>query len=569
VISRYRRVFAPVSLVVLALWAGACGDDSKDTNTTSGDGSRTAEKLIDINAMPRDQVMDGGTMRWPLDQYSAQWNYNHLDGATAATYDVMWAMMPIPFLADEKAVVSPNPAYVSSFDVTQSGKQVVTLKLNPMAKWSDGRAIDWTDYETQWQALRGKNPDFAVSSSTGYERIGSIKQGADQFEVVISFDKPFGEWQSLFTPLYPKQEIDTPKGFNEGYVDKIPVTAGAFKLDKLNKSAKTVRVVRDPDWWGETPKLEAIAFSGSELEAQVNAFANNEVDRVNIGADASLTKRAAGASEGIIRVAGAPDYRQFTINGTSEFLKDVQVRRALALSINRETIAKSSLSGLDWPAVTMNNHFFVNTQEGYQDNSGEFGKYDPEKAKMLLDGAGWALDGEFRKKGGKTLKLEFVIPSGVPASRREAELAQAMAKETGIQIEVKTVPSDPFFDDYIIPGNFDMTVFSFLGNAFPISPSKSIYVQPKKDAKGELQVQQNFARVGSPEIDRLMTEAEEQVDVEKGRDLINQADKLIWDEVHSLILFQRPQNIAVSAKLANVGAFGFKTPNYVDMGFAK
>ncbi len=566
-LSGHRRALASSVLVVLALLVGACGDSNDDSR--SGDEGATAEKLIDVNATPRDQVKDGGTLRWPLDQFSSQWNYNHLDGITSATYDVMWAMMPIPFIADEKAEVSADPDYVSSFDVTDSGTQVVTLKLNPKAKWSDGTAITWEDYEAQWQALRGKDPDYSIASSTGYERIGSVKRGADEFEVVITFERPFGEWQSLFGPLYPKAQQDTPKKFNEAYLDRIPVTGGAFELDELDDDAKTLRIVRNPDWWGDPPKLDAIAYSGAELEAQVSAFANGEVDRVNIGADAALLKRAANTKGGLVRIAGAPDFRQFTINGTGPELKDLAVRRALAQSINREVIARSSLSGLDWPAVTMDNHFFVNTQAGYQDNSGEYGRFDPESARKLLDESGWALDGTVRKKGGKTLTLDFVIPSGVPASRQEAELAQAMAKDVGIDIKIKTVPSDPFFDDYIIPGNFDITVFSFLGNAFPISPSKSIYVNPKKDAKGELQVQQNFARVGSPEIDRLMSQAEEQVDVEQGRKLINQADKLIWDAVHSLILFQRPQAIAVSDTLANVGAFGFKTPNYTDMGFKR
>ncbi|MEY2514357.1 MAG: glutathione transport system substrate-binding protein [bacterium] len=567
-ISGSKRALASTVLVVLSLGMGACGDSGD--STTTGSKSATAEKLIDVNAMSRDQVKDGGTLRWPLDQFSSQWNYNQLDGQTSATYDVVWgALLPVPFISDEHAEVTANPDYVSSFDVTSSPKQVVTLKLNPKAKWSDGRPVDWTDYAAQWKALRGTDAAYSVATSTGYERIGAVKQGADRFEVVMTFDRPFGEWQSLFAPLYPMQAQDTPKKFNTAYVDKIPFTAGPFKLDKLDNSAKTVRIVRNPGWWGKPAKLDAIAYNGAELEAQVNAFANGEVDRVNIGADAALVKRAAGTKGGIVRVAGGPDFRQFTINGTSTILKDLDVRRALALSINRDVLAKSSLSGLDWPAVAMNNHFFVNTQAGYQDNSGEYGKFDPDKATGLLDAAGWKLSGAFRKKAGKTLKLTFVIPSGVPASRQEAELTQAMCKDTGIQIDIKTVPSDPFFDDYVIPGNMDMTVFSFLGNAFPISPSKSIYANPKKDAKGELQVQQNFARVGSAQIDSLMSQAEEQVDVVKGRELINQADKLIWDEVHSLILFQRPQEIAVSDKLANVGAFGFKTPNYVDMGFAK
>ena len=343
-ISRYRRVLAPVSLVVLALWAGACGDDSKDTDTPSADESATAEKLIDINAMPRDQVMDGGTMRWPLDQYSAQWNYNHLDGATSATYDVMWAMMPIPFIADEKADVTPEPGLrvvVRRDELGQAGRDAEAQPEGEV----DRRARRSTGRTTRRSGRRcAAENGFTISSSTGYERIGSVEQGADQFEVVISFDKPFGEWQSLFTPLYPKQAQDTPKGFNKAYVDKIPVTAGAFKLDKLDKSAKTLRVVRNPDWWGEPAKLEAIAYSGSELEAQVNAFANGEVDRVNIGADASLTKRAAGRfgrHRPRRRRAGLPAVHDQRHERVPE---GRQVRRALALSINRETIAKSSLS---------------------------------------------------------------------------------------------------------------------------------------------------------------------------------------------------------------------------------
>ncbi|MDX6683157.1 MAG: glutathione transport system substrate-binding protein [Solirubrobacteraceae bacterium] len=561
------RAAVTASLVALAVAVGACGG-AKEGSTPSAGQKATAQKLIDIAATPRDQVKDGGTMRWPLDQFSSQWNYNQVDGQTQATFDVVYATLPILFVADEHTTVTANPDYVASFDVSTS-PQVVTLKLNPKAKWSDGRPITWQDFAAQAKALSGKDSAYSIGSSTGYERISSVKAGADQFEVVITFARPFGEWQSLFTPLYPKQADDTPKHFNTSYLDHIPVTAGPFKVDKLDKSAQSLRIVRDPRWWGKAAKLDAIAYNSPELEAQVNAFANGEVDRVNIGADASLVKRATNTQGGGVRVAGGPDFRQFTLNGTSTVLKDVQVRRALALSINRAVIARSDLTGLNWPAVTMDNHFFVNTQKGYVDNAGEFAKFDPARARTLLDGAGWKQSGAFRKKAGKPLKLTFVIPSGVPASRQEAELAQAMAKDVGIQIVIKTVPSDPFFDDYIIPGNFDLTVFSFIGNAFPISPNKSIYVKPKKDAKGELQVQQNFARIGSPAIDKLLSSAEEQVDVAKGRELANQADKLIWNEVHSLVLFQRPQNIAVSDNVVNVGAFGFKTPRYQDMGFKK
>jgi len=162
-----------------------------------------------------------------------------------------------------------------------------------------------------------------------------------------------------------------------------------------------------------------------------------------------------------------------------------------------------------------------------------------------------------------------VIPSGIQTSRQEAELTQAMLKEIGVAVDIRTVPSDDFFDKYIIPGNYDITPFSWIGTPFPVSPNLSIYREPKKDAKGELQIQQNFARVGSPEIDKLLGEAAAQTDQAKARDLANQADRLIWQEVHSLTMYQRPQITGVNADVVNNGSFGFQSPDYTLMGFKK
>jgi peptide/nickel transport system substrate-binding protein len=566
-VLEHRRRIASAALVVFALAFGACGDDKTDGGSDV-DKSAAAERKLDIAATPRDGVKDGGTMRWPLEIFQTQWNFNNLDGTTTSTDEVARGLMPYIYEYDENANVTPDPDYLTSAEVTSSGKQVVTLKINPKAKWSDGRAITWEDFETQWKALRSADEGYTISASTGYDRVGSVARGANDQEVVVSFDKPFGEWKTLFSPLYPKPAQETPKKFNTTYVNDFPITAGPFKLDKIDKSAQSLRIVRDPNWWGEPAKLDAIAYSSPESDAQVNAFANGEVDRVNLPSEASAYKRASGAAQGEVRTAGGPDFRHFTFNGTTPMLTDVAVRRAVALAINRAAIVKSDLTGLPWPAVTQNNHIFVNTQDGYVDNSGEYGKFDPAKAREMLDAAGWALDGMYRKKGGKTLKLRFVVPSGLAASRQEGELTQAMLRDVGVQLVVEPVPADDYFETVNV-GDFDITPFSWTGTPFPISGAKSIYVAPTKDAKGQLNVQQNYARIGSPEIDRLLTEAEEQLDLDKARAAANQADKLIWDEVHSIVMYQRPQNVAVTKTLANVGAFGFKSPDYADIGFKK
>ena len=570
--SRRTALWA-VLISALALLAAACGGSS-----SSGGGSSNAKptkaqeasalKQIDINETPLGQVKQGGTVRWAVDQFSTQWNYNQVNGPEASTAQVLYGTMPYAFIADKTATVNPNPDYLTSAKATQTGgKQVVTLELNPKAKWSDGTPITEKDYATQWSALKDPNAKYQIASSTGYDRIESVKAGKDQNEVVATFNKPFADWKSLWSPLYPAKYQDTPDHFNKGYLNKIPATAGPFKIEKIDSTAKTVSMVPDPNWWGAKPKLDRIITRALEADAAVNAFANGEVDVNLLATDASAYKRASSTKGGVVRVAGGPDFRHFTINGTSPDLKDLQVRQAIAMSINRSAIAKADLTGLPWPARTMDNHLLVNTQAGYKSNSGAVGQFNPAKAKQMLDAAGWKQSGAYRQKGGKTLDLRFVIPTGIQTSRQEGELTQAMLKDVGVKVDIRAVPSDDFFDKYVIPGNYDITPFAWLGTPFPISSSQSIYANPVKDSKGQLQFQQNFARVGSKQIDDLMNQAEQTLDPNQAFNFANQADAQIWNEVHSIVMYQRPQMTAVKSNLANVGSFGFAQPDYTKIGF--
>ncbi|MDQ3849197.1 MAG: ABC transporter family substrate-binding protein [Actinomycetota bacterium] len=557
---------ATQALLVAGLLAAGCGGSSD-----SGGGSDSAAlKASDINPTPRAQLRDGGGVRWAVDQFSTQWNLNELDGPTDATAKVMQALMPRPFRADDQAKITPNTNYVRSAEVTDtSPRQVVTYTLNPRARWSDGKPITYRDFAAQWRAMRSATGKYQIATSTGYERIAGVERGSSPYEVVVTFAKPFGEWQAIFDPLYPAATNSDPERFNTGYVNKIPVTAGPFKLRKIDRTAKAVTLVRDPKWWGQPPKLDSIVFRALPDDAVVNSFANGEVDVGDVGSDPAGYKRAEGVPGGAVREAGGPDFRHITINGSGPALSDVRVRRAVAMAIDRDVIARADLAGLNWPARTMGNHFLVNTQTGYRDNSGEVGRFDAAKARALLDQAGWKLSGPYRRKNAKTLSLRFVIPSGVGVSRQEGELTQKMLQDVGIKLDIRTVPTDDLFDKYVVPGNFDLAPFAYLGNPFPLFTSKSVYIKPTKDAKGELQIQQNYARVGSPKIDRLMAAGEEAVDRTKGLELINRADALVWDEVHSLILYQRPQITAVKATLGNVGSEGLAYRRYEDIGFVK
>ncbi|RJL34425.1 ABC transporter family substrate-binding protein [Bailinhaonella thermotolerans] len=558
--------------MLAATGLSACGNQKESGQSpTSAPRGGAKAKAFDINPQPRDKVKDGGVLRWAINEFPTQWNANHVDGNLANALLVINALMPSLFRSDEKGKVTPNPDYLTDAKITATKpKQVVTYTLNPKSKWSDGKPITWRDLAAQWKALNGKNGAYQPADTTGYRDIESVERGKDDRQAVVTFSRPFGEWQSLFyiTPLYPASANETPEQFNKGYVGKIPVTAGPFKFQSFDKTAKTTTLVRDPAWWGDKPKLDSIVFRSMESDAQVGAFTNGEVDLFDVGPSAADYQRARGAQGAVVRQAAGPDYRHFHLNGESPTLSDVNVRRALAMAINRQAIAQSDLQGLNWPITLLDNHFFMNTQEGYQANGAQPAKYDAAQAGRLLDQAGWRMQGNQRVKNGKPLTVRFVVPSGVQLTRSEAEIAMSMLQQIGVKLSIETVPSDDYFTKYIIPGNYDMTAFAYIGNPFPASGARGNYANAVTGASGR-QWGANLSRVGSPQVDAAMDRAISELDPAKARTLTNEADKLLWNEMGVLTLYQRPQNYAVKNTLANVGARGFYSLRYADIGFTR
>jgi peptide/nickel transport system substrate-binding protein len=556
--------------LVLTLGSLACGRTGTegDSGMASGDLRSTTENQI--NALPRDQVQDGGRLTWPVGSMPVTYNYNHIDGTEYDHSHSKHALMPRIFLTDAGGTPLWNPDYLASEPtVVTEPAQVVTYNINPRAIWYDGTPITWEDFYWQWRAQNGSNPAYQISSSSGYSDIESVERGRDDREVIVTFTHRYADWQAVFYALYPASTNRSPEIFNDGWRERPLTTAGPFTFGSRDLTAQTVTLVRNEKWWGEPAKLDTIVFRAIDLDAQIDALANGEIDLMDIGPDVNKYARARDIAGADIRMAGGPNFRHITINGTGAILQDVQVRRALAMAIDRTAIVRAMLGPLGIETATLGNHIFMRNQVGYQDNSGEIGTYDPTRAAQVLDEAGWTFDGNVRTKDGRPLEVNFVIPTAVATSRQEAELVQNMLGQIGVRLIIDTVPSPDFFERYIRPGQFDFTIFSWIGTPYPISSSRSIYAKPTVEPGGELAIQQNYARVGSDEIDRLYAEATQELDRERAIELANRIDALIWQEVHSLTLYQRPEIWVTKSGLANHGAFGFAEIVYEDIGWAK
>jgi peptide/nickel transport system substrate-binding protein len=558
-----RSTAVAVVTVSAALVLASCSS-SGDSEGAAKKGKAPAADAQGLNSQPTSNVRQGGSLKLSVQQWISQYNSYQVDGKNGDAQAILEEFEPVLMPRDAKGVAHPDPDYLVSAAVTSTSPQVVTYKLNPKAKWSDGKPLSYRDFAAIWKALRGTDDRYLVSDSGGYNQISGVTRGVNDQEVKVTFDKTYADWQALFRPLLPADRMDTPDKFNKGWSEKIPVTAGPWKVKALDKTAQTVTTVPDPAWWGAKPKLDSITWRAMATPAQTEAYLNKEIDYTPaiLPEDYKRLVKAPGTE---IRTGARWDEVHITL-GNHGLLKDLKLRQAVDLATDRKGIIAAFSKDLNVPVPPLDNHFFMPNQKGYQANAGKWGTYDLEGAKKLLTEAGWKDNGagKPRTKDGKPLTLQYLISAGSSTSSvDQAQIVQQQLGQAGIKVTIQKVAESDFFDKFINRGNFDLASFRNVDEIF-----RSLLFPVFQQTKGS-QLYQNFGGIGSPEIDKLMTQAGQSTDPATSNALYNQADKLIWAEAHSIELYQRPQIQAVRKGLANFGPPGLGDWNFVKMGWQK
>lgn len=468
----------------------------------------------------------------------------------------------------EDGTPKPNPNYIFSTDVeTKGGKQVVTLHLNPKAKWNSGRTIDYTDYRATWKANSGFAPDFLPASTDGFNQISSVEKGAKDTDVVLTFKTTYPDWTTVLSTVLPKEGVKDPHTFNDGWKTLNPDwLTGPFIPMKVDEASKTLTVKRNGKWWGDKSKLDTVSFKAMDSATQTKAFANKEIDAASNITTKDGYRTAQKRPDVEMRQAGSLQRRHFTFNTKSTMLSDKKVRQAIVKGINRPAIAKSDLAGLPVSPDTLmlGNHLFMPGQAGYRDNSAGY-NYDPEAAKKGLDEAGWKKQGDYRVKDGKTLTINYAKLTGVPTSENEGALFKQDMAKIGVKVNLVNTPSDSFIQT-LSSHSFDVIAFTW-GTAYPMANIRQIYGAAAEGSKQPSQ--SNFSQLLDPEVEKLISKIDTESDVSKRRELANQADKTIWDDVMTLPLYRRMSLTAVPKNLANFGASTFQTVRAEDIGFQK
>ncbi|WP_028927556.1 ABC transporter family substrate-binding protein [Pseudonocardia acaciae] len=518
----------------------------------------------DLNPRDPATLRDGGDLRLPLDNLPVNYNYNSTDGHEGQTHQVLWALMPRAFDEAADGGTALNTDLLASADLVSTSPQVVRYRINERAVWSTGRPITWEDFAAQVRANNGSNTEYQFSDKTGYVDIEKVERGGGDKEAVVTFRKPFAEWQGrLFNGLYPKEMNDDPKEFN-GWLTEPKITAGPFRVDRVDLTAKTITLVRNERWWGARPRLDRIIFTVTERSALADRLANNEIDAYEIGSSTDLFERARKIPSVQIRRAIPKQYSHLTFNGApGRVLADKALRRAVAKGIDRAAIAQRLVGRIVGQVTPMGNHIFPIGSKGYRDNSAS-AAFDPVAANRELDALGWVrpAGSAVRARDGQPLRLHFVTPSGNPISEQTAKTVLDQLAQIGVEVVIDPAPTAQFFSDFVNVGNFDLTTFQWITTGSPFSDSAAIYQDPTGTDVGG-----NFGRIYDPTISAKFAQGITELDDAKRIELGNEIDRLIWDEVHHLPLYPQTGAYAVRENVANYGAKGLADPDYTKVGF--
>ena len=284
--------------------------------------------LSDMNFVSRDELTQGGELRFAISLLPGNWNGLNVDGNTVPLDRIDDFVMPNNWIYAEDASFEPDPDYIESYDVaeaTDTDPQVVTLNLNPDAVWNSGDTIDWEDYQATWSACNGENEEFNCASTDGFNQITAVEQGDSPTQVVVTFENAYPDWSAVLSTVYPAEGVADAATFNEAWAGtefNPDWHTGPFAFDSLNEAERILTLVPNPNWWGNAPLLDTVSFQELQNPADVQAFANGEVDVVETMIDSNSVDLAQNRPDGEIRTAGSLQWRHFTFNSTDEILQD-------------------------------------------------------------------------------------------------------------------------------------------------------------------------------------------------------------------------------------------------------
>ncbi|MEO7555742.1 MAG: ABC transporter substrate-binding protein [Acidimicrobiales bacterium] len=427
--------------------------------------------------------------------------------------------------------------------------QKVTYEITDAAVWSDGQPITSTDFKYTWDQIANTED---VYDKTGYELIESVDDTNPKVAVVtFKADSPYQDWKGLFTgnygilPDHLLKGVDRDTTMKDGY----QFSGGPWILDSWTKTDSIV-LIPNPKFWGNKPKLDKVIFKvQADTSAEFTAFKSDQVSMIypqpQLDAVDQITAGLPGKQKVISTTT--PNFEALWFNMAKAPFDDAEVRKAVAYAVDRAAIVDRLFGQLGVKEPL--NVIGATVVKQYQDTSA-FSQYKLDKAEVdkILTGDGYAkgADGIYAKNGEK---LAFTVRSTAGNKRRELteQVLQQQLKDAGIEMAIDNTKAGTLFGELLPVGDFQAAIYAQVLTT--LGPS-NCNIECTKNSKplGE-KGGNNYTRTSVAELDKLLEQADGELDDAKLTELVKKADKVTADNVIDLPIDPLPTILLWSDKV--------------------
>lgn len=354
---------------------------------------------------------------------------------------------------------------------TEDNKNFI-VHIDEAAVWSDGTPV--TADDVVYTALRLASPVINNTAMMyyvfeGVNDAGFVEKGAESVEGIQKVDDktvrfttksemPLTTFISTYARYlltipkhvieqYSEEELSTADWFNHPDVVSGPFIVTDYDVDHY------ISYTANKDYWKGAPKIDKLNIKivdGSQIYAGLQS-GEIDITQPTMSVIPMEDYESIEALENVNVVYGAPVTNQSVFIQTAN-VPDARVRQAMLYAINREQILNELLGGhgeiIDG---------FLSSASPFFDETIKPVPYDPEKAKSLLEDAGW--DG--------TQTLRFYINSGDSTFVNAASIIAAQWAAVGIKAEIQTVD---FATLMAVSGSEDYDVLAVQYTYAPVDP---------------------------------------------------------------------------------------------------
>ncbi|MEW9183038.1 ABC transporter substrate-binding protein [Bacillus mycoides] len=283
-----------------------------------------------------------------------------------------------------------------------------------------------------------------------------------------------------------------------------PTGAGAYKLDKYIPGQE-VRFVANENYFEGKPKIEHFIYKITKGDTKLQQFQAGEVDYDGFTTNAETIEQLKELGFANVNVYTGSSYGYIKMNYKKSYFKDKRVRQAFIYGLERQKVIDTYFQGyaslVNVPITPVS---WAYTEEGINKY-----EYNLEKAKKLLDEAGWKAGSDgIREKDGQKLKVSYFASSASKINDVMIPVMKEDYKKMGVDFNPEYMDFNTMISK-VIKGDYDLAMVS---TPMIDDPSGTIeeFVSTSK---------RNYDGYHNPKVDELAKQALETLDIEKRKEI--------------------------------------------------